>query len=983
MTTVEETIIDLNLGNQTRFTDNKHLFNKDVYHQLSKHILNQLTQSSEQLKAPNNEEININYVRSHHAILLNGDRGAGKTSILVNLPDFFAREPDFERHTSEILFLDPVDPTLLDGHEDFLNIVVGQINKCKTVNNKLKISKEHNRESYYQHLNQLADALEAEQNAKEKAQYGLDRLLSYQGGLGIGQLVHDYLKEVLSLTDKKLIVLAIDDVDMSLTHGFKVLEVVRKHLCSPLLLPIVSGDLQLYRELVDNEFRSQLVTQQSSVDTKKDQRTKAQELAKNYLLKVFPTHLRIKVPDFPNLLGLNTLVKIDKTEIGNLFAIQQLILFALNGRVNGEENSAVGFTPEKARTLMQWLLSLKSFLQVFSDLEISKKSADKLLFKKLDASQFKTEFFIVWQNPEYKKIIIPLYQNLSDYFDSVQRPDLRELCLAILLINKDTKSFDLADITYLNPSKQLKLPNNLVEMRLNETWKLFSDKKNNFFAQAHDRAEILEQYAAFISALPAIEPICNNLKFTKNYLNPRDKKIINQTSSADNDKIDSPETDNNDAHVKLFLKNLFSSNDYYNSYQQAPLIFFGRFFELITYSLINDINADWLRKLLTKPPYYSIISISSTKTFDDENEINDNESENDEQDNANELFTPKFNDYLDDLSKNINDFTKKLKTPKEKVFNDIAIIAALQSKYFNQINLFKAHHAKSSPSHIKSKPNQGKWKNDSLITNTAKTLGITKDDLLLRDAVIRAVYSYFSALGSFEKSIIFNFDSKEIIAHINTFSVNKYVLLKPDSNYYNTYRYNLSPFLEGKNNDNAFTKIVEDIYGLFNYDNEKYMNLIYAINFQLGQNKILKEKTNFAEIDKPTDYEVLNSRDKLENDFFNKIKFDDQTVTQNIKKLLPLKNNLRCDFLNSIYSYLDKDPVLLNLFKEAKFGEIIEQHKNTREGYKLFSRLIWEILDKPDSIKNESKNTFIEKLTRKGVGVYPDFANILASGLPE
>lgn len=629
----DNTIIDLSLGDLAQRENNSHLFHRKVYKQLSQGIEIQLERS----KVTRSQD-NINHIRSHHAFLLNGERGTGKTSILVNLRGFIEREEDFKKIGYDILFLDPVDPTLLNDHEDFLNIVVGQINKSRYIKDGLCACKLDQKESYYRSLENFATALEGEQSTSDR--FGLDRLLSYQGSLDIAQRTHDYFFEALKVTGKSLIVITIDDVDMSLHHGFKVLEVLRKYICSPCVIPIVSGDFLLYRELVGNQFCMQLVHKKRSDPDKKAQREQAQKLAVEYLRKVFPVQQRIMVPSIKHYCekfpGQSTIIQNGNAQkLGNLYSIYQWLLVVLNGRVNGEEKSAIAYTPQTARELMQWLNALKPVLEKLPNIGFPPLQRDKG-----DSYNIKDAITRWWLTlpKEASTVMLDTYNILSSYFNYSQESRLHELCEALKDINDTRCNVDLNNLTYLNPMRQLEINTGGSYERPNENYKLYIELGITDFTNQSDRlpSALMKKAAQLLTALPAIEPIDNKLKFKKDYLNTCIKE-------KDNDRI--------------FLLCLFSYNDYYTSYQTASLVFFGRFFELITTSLIKDIDGAWLRELLSKPPYYSIMSISTTKTFDL------NEDEQDSHDDSSELDMLNFgldDLYLNQLANDINAFRKGL-----------------------------------------------------------------------------------------------------------------------------------------------------------------------------------------------------------------------------------------------------------------------------------------------------------------------------------
>lgn len=947
-----QTIIDLSLTNQAKYQNYQHLFHQDVYRKLSQEVQAQLTRNKD---SNVHKESNINHVRIHHAILLNGKRGAGKTSVLVNLKGFIEQDETFKKIADDILFLDPVDPTLLDGHEDFLNIVVGQINKNVDLQSKLASSSTTEKESYYQRLDELASALEGEQNAQQ--QFGLDRMLSYQGGLGIGQLSHQYFQEVLRITKKYLIVLTVDDVDMSLCHGFNVLEVVRKHVCSPSVMPIVSGDLQLYRELVGNEFAQQLVAHQRAEKDKQAQRNLAQKLAEEYLRKVFPIHLRFNIPAievyFSQKLGTEVQVKQGDTILGNLYAIQQFLLVTLNGRVNGEEKSSVNYIPCTARELMQWLSTVQAFLDSVS----KAKGGEKLLNSNASPNILKHENIRWWLRQPRIAVKQQLnaqafYQQLASYFDNLQRPNLRELCLALKIFNEDNAFFNLNDITYLNPIRQLNLADDISEHHPNETRNLSNENhklyaEDSRFDTQKDRLPpaLQKADAPLVSALPALEPIHKEINFSRKYF----RFFINNVLTDEPDAV---------KQQYLFLLRLFSYDDYYTSNQSTPLVFFGRFFELITTSLIRDIDKNWLKQLLARPPYYSIISISTTKTFDDVEQIED-----DENSQLSEL-NDDFDVFLNDLANDINLFRKENLTGT--IFTDVALLAALQSKYFNQLNLYKLEVPFKILSELKKH-------NDWQLP-------------LLMDIALRSAYSYWGALGSFEKSSLF-FDEiiSEKIAHQNFFAVNALAIPYPD-NKNAVYRDNILPFkkINTKPEIKAFTTLL-NIHPVFqcilNLGNE-VIDTVNGIKsksaFEDGVHKVTSQKT----AQKTDPYICRDIIRKILGSFLKEEQVNAAIEQHDISGVVKK--------LHDFYKMIDKYPVKQlgtdQLIDQARLGgsfksRSFNRHFSGEHSLNYMLRLIWDVLLDADSSYTKSKPAFITQLINRGVN--EKLAILLASGIDE
>lgn len=940
----KELIIDLSLGDHARRADNNHLFHRSVYEWLSDNIKTQLERNRNQFSKPTGDD-NINQMRSHDAILLAGDRGTGKTWILINISGFVERDDELKKIANEILFLDPVDPTLLNDNEDFLNIVVGQINKSHFVKNKLETGKSEQNEAYCRRLEDLATALEGEQSTR--SQVGLDRLLSYQGSLDIAQHAHCYFRGVLELTGRRLIVLPIDDVDMSLHYGFKVLEVVRKHLCSPYILPIVSGDFHLYQELVGNQFCAELVHEKRSAGDKNMQRKQAQQLAYEYLRKVFPMQQRITVPTIDRYCtryaGASTMVANGKQVLSDLHSIHQLLLAVFNGRVNGEENSSVDYVPRTARELMQLLYALKPVLEKLPSHEFP-SSADKDSKENL----IKKDISVWWlkrsklNEDKNKKDIsaYEVYDILSRHF--AQEPRLRELCEALKQLNRKDGIDRLDEITYLNPIRQMDLKDNLIPWRQNENYVLYSKTKKDSPASSSGKQQaenfpvfrqqfeslplgLRESICRSLIALPAIEPIDYALKFSKAYV----RKCI-----KGNDKN------------KLFFLSLFTHDDFYTSYQTAPLVFFGRFFELITMSLIRDVNAAWLQNLLMHSPYYSILSVSGAKVFDFDEETGD-VSGNIAEDGSQQLKT-----LTQDLATDINAFRQKNPEWDNMFFADASLLAALQSKYFNQINLYKSADKKTIPTNRKTK---------------------VLNDEDFKEIALRAAYSYWGALGSFEMSDLYFGDEPNKICHQNFFAVNKQINSGNIKKYNNVYRLNIEPFLGDKDQRpfsiTSFTRLLNDhpVY-------KRIEELIKSMEAPLPDfSPIQTNQKNQQAPYNPTDYNAISAELK---EFSLIEKQDDIRASDDEDAVLRITDEL----YDRAFKACGQDT---NRTKQAiqDLGKYLKTQSffGGARHLDVLLALIWEVLLKKDTEAFSSPATLETRLT--GAGVNETLASLLAKGI--
>ncbi|WP_141393288.1 hypothetical protein, partial [Enterobacter hormaechei] len=113
--------IPLDVSESAVVKDSRSLLPLDVYKKIAQFIRKALDNLPESAISPE-----LNAVRSHNAVSVDGERGTGKTSVLVNLKEYL--QQDHKDLLLDIHILNPVDPTLLEDNESlFLHIIVAAL----------------------------------------------------------------------------------------------------------------------------------------------------------------------------------------------------------------------------------------------------------------------------------------------------------------------------------------------------------------------------------------------------------------------------------------------------------------------------------------------------------------------------------------------------------------------------------------------------------------------------------------------------------------------------------------------------------------------------------------------------------------------------------------------------------------------------------------------------------------------------------------
>ena len=313
-----------------------------------------LSQSSAELGSDN--------LTIHNAILVLGPRGAGKTVFLKNVQKIW-EESAASQVAPRLYFCRDVDPTLLVERDNFANVVIAHLfNEVTDKWEKQGDPPPGIEQDFYAALDKLANALGNTEHSSAGAA-GIDRIISYRSGIQLESLFQRFVRTTIRALDVDAIVLPIDDVDMALGRAFDVLDVVRRLLGCPYIIPIVSGDLALYRPIITDHFASGGVTPKSVLID----RPSAEGLTDAYLTKLFTVKNRIELLGLSELLPELVVRERDREQSAEEFL--DMIARALCPLVNGEENSRDWPQPGTPREFEQ-------VARMFAPSFLSRKASD-------------------------------------------------------------------------------------------------------------------------------------------------------------------------------------------------------------------------------------------------------------------------------------------------------------------------------------------------------------------------------------------------------------------------------------------------------------------------------------------------------------------------------------------------------------------------------------------------------------------------------
>lgn len=588
----------LDQGERASHLNVNQLLARDVYEQLAQMLAESLP-SDESNVLGDDEQFNRG--RGHSSIFLDGDRGTGKTTVVVNLrkyleaPEVKERLPDL---AEAVHIFKPIDPSQLeDGDDLFLNVVVAAVLGDRDVNAQREKRPEQ-WVSLHTALQALGNALQGRETQSDGV--GLDRLRAFMGSQELAGAVHRFFEAASLLLGKRLLVLPIDDVDTTLHRAFENLEVVRRYLASPVLLPVVCGDLNLYREVTRRDAFKRL-----TMDTTQESARAwsiAEELAREYLRKILPLHRRLQMP---SVLGHLSNYNIVLGPEGNREARKRLKLphlemwlqALLAGPVNGNQNSQLQIPIPTVRALSQLIARVSNEVPALEETYFNEAQAvpETDLMRRMSylrdgqtagrrrRAQLRSQ---VPSDVQSRVSLQRWEQELLSHF--MFEPSAGAVCLILLARQhwRTKRSGSVLDTPLFQPAEQLSRPElRYIETRAPLEW---STDLGARLPGSWMRSLASESVLPF--ATPelgrAVKPGHWELKET-----PDAESLLPARAR--------------------FLRGLITHFDYYNESKRSTLICSGRILELVVTSLVRKVVVDDIERIAAAAPFHSAASIGA------------------------------------------------------------------------------------------------------------------------------------------------------------------------------------------------------------------------------------------------------------------------------------------------------------------------------------------------------------------------------------
>lgn len=360
-----------------------------------------IIKNEEDIRSENKNSTSIKYTDDYNNIIaFLGDRGSGKTSTMKSFAKSLKdKEQGFKLKDEEEIFskayfevLDTIDPSLFTNKESLVEIVVAEMFKCfKNYPKTCGLTKKQELVKLFEEvfqeiriLNMNKETIFKESNDNIETLIDLSSALSLRKDLK--KLIEVYIEYMKGdgEEDKKaqFLVIPIDDLDMNLTVGEKLLEDIRRYLIQANVIILLGVKFEQLQEIVTQKFVVGLndnfkfnaeVYRNINTNTQQynplvDFKSDIDEKVEKYLDKLLPYNRRCYMPVLDSseievsLKGNffdNIRIDSDK-EYCNLWELVKVNFYKKLDYIIMSENHYRAIVPKNLRALIELLILLNS-----------------------------------------------------------------------------------------------------------------------------------------------------------------------------------------------------------------------------------------------------------------------------------------------------------------------------------------------------------------------------------------------------------------------------------------------------------------------------------------------------------------------------------------------------------------------------------------------------------------------------------------------
>ena len=344
-----------------------------------------------------------------------GDRGDGKTSCMMSVleiiekiqnPQLKRNEPDVYDFIEDLHCLDLnrfnyditplIDPSFFDNAHNVLEIVIGQMYSSYSA---FEDGDSNRRTALDESFQKVKRCLQTMSNASDtsKSLNGIDNLNTLADAIelknNMASLVDCYLKYM----GRDILLISVDDIDLSLNHAYNMCEQIRKYLAIPKCIVLMCVKMPQLQQLVSHHFRMEMdgyltdgSLRSSEIANENPVMDEADIMAKKYLDKFITVTSRIDMPKAYSLSNIKIEIIGDRKDMPVNANLDHFVLEMIFRRTRYLFYNPIGGVSPIIPNNLRELFNLVGLL-------VSMRTADDNDSMRQNKNLFKSYFFTVWK----------------------------------------------------------------------------------------------------------------------------------------------------------------------------------------------------------------------------------------------------------------------------------------------------------------------------------------------------------------------------------------------------------------------------------------------------------------------------------------------------------------------------------------------------------------------------------------------------------
>lgn len=421
---MEKNCIPFYVGKENAPYLEKNILEAPLFREQYKYILNRIETYVKDSDDYSNADSHIQDLVTHpsNIIAIDGDRGAGKTSVMLSTIEYLSNFG--EKYPKKTFFrLDVIDPSFFSNNSNPLQVLIAQL---------YKKFKKHLDDIHYaiEDRNRVVILFEKIQKCLELMQINfssdcyaeIDDLEYLAASVDIGNYVEELIQKLLNLFGYKMLLIPIDDIDLNTKYAYEMMEQLRKYFTCPNVLILFAINMKQMQSVLLRHFAVDLNVSKEYVATQD-----ILQMSERYLMKLIPLKNRISLYDF----GVNMEQYVEVYRGGDILykgVYKKLVLDLIYSKTQylflNTKDINNYIIPHNLRELNMLLSLLTDMPDVDGDNAI-------LLNNQL---KFKTYFYSTWVNIHLDRVHKDFIDSLNQItdFSAYNKTVVSKLCTSYL-----------------------------------------------------------------------------------------------------------------------------------------------------------------------------------------------------------------------------------------------------------------------------------------------------------------------------------------------------------------------------------------------------------------------------------------------------------------------------------------------------------------------------------------------------------------------